>query len=310
MKWQLILLGGIVVTILIAYWRVRSRPAYRQTPSQVVFRDPGRRRLGSPQPVGPQAKNDLEYAWLSQAAYQHISDGLENDPAGCPGAVASLQNLGWLSWQNFPDAQLLEQMAVSHLRVDVWVNPARKSVNVAFGGTVFKSGKDWKSNLRWFIPFHNDEYTELVKKFGPAFVNEFAKRKEEPQWAFLRDAEIYATGHSLGGGLAQQFAYALPRHPAVPRVTKVFAFDPSPVTGYYSLPVATRRYNSQFLFIDRIYERGEILAYLRSIESFVYPPSAQAPVIRQVRYDLFPTHNPIAGHSIADLACKLYNRSH
>jgi hypothetical protein len=309
MKWQLILLVGVAVTILITYWRVRSRPAYRQTPNQVVFREPGQRRLGYPQPVGPEAKNDVEFAWLSQAAYQHISDGAENDPAGCPEATAALQNLGWKPWPNFPDAQLLEQMTISHLRVEVWVNPDLKSVAVTFGGTVFKSGKDWKSNLRWFIPFHNDEYTELVKKFAPAFVNEFAKRKEEPQWAFLKDAEIYATGHSLGGGLAQQFAYALPRDARVPRVTKVFAFDPSPVTGFYSLPSAIREYNSQFLFVDRIYERGEILAYLRSIESFVYPPSTRAPVIRQVRYDLFPTHNPIAGHSIADLACRLYAAS-
>ena len=86
----------------------------------------------------------------------------------------------------------------------------------------------------------------------------------------------------------------------------MFAFDPSPVTGFYSLDVTTRNNNSQYLAIDRIYERGEILALLRSLENFIYPPSATSPTIRQVRYNLFYSYNPIVGHSIAKLACKLY----
>jgi hypothetical protein len=309
MRWQIILLVTIVLILLITYWRVASRPAFHQRPNEVVFREPGQRTLGRPEPVGREARNDLEYAWLSQAAYQRIGDGKDADRPGCPNADIALQEIGWARWENFPDAELLQTIAISHLRVEVWVNPIRKSVAVAFGGTVFKSGKDWKSNLRWFIPFHNDEYTDIVKKFGPAFGEEFVKRREEPQWAFLKDAEIFSTGHSLGGGLAQQFAYALPAHAALPRVKKVFAFDPSPVTGFYSLPVAAREYNSRDLSIDRIYERGEILAFLRSIESFVYPPTAKAPVIRQVRYNLFYAHNPIAGHSITELACSLYKAS-
>jgi pimeloyl-ACP methyl ester carboxylesterase len=181
-------------------------------------------------------------------------------------------------------------------------------VAVAFGGTVFKSGKDWKSNLRWFIPHHNDEYTQIVNEFGPAFVKEVVRREQEPEWAFLSNAKIYATGHSLGGGLAQQFAYSLPLDSRVPRVSKVFAFDPSPVTGFYSLPENTRNENSNGLEIDRIYERGEILALLRSLENFVYPASAINPKIRQVRYNLF-SRRPISGHSMTDLACKLIEAS-
>ena len=210
---------------------------------------------------------------------------------------------------NFPNDKLREKISISHLRVEVWVNPTSSAVAVAFGGTVFDSGKDWKSNLRWFIPHHDDEYTEIVKAFGPAFVKEFVARKDQAGWEFLQHATIFATGHSLGGGLAQQFAYSLPIDSRVPRVKKVFAFDPSPVTGFYSLDVTTRDNNSQGLAIDRIYERGEILALLRSLENFIYPPSAKAPTIRQIRYNLFYSHNPIAGHSIAELACKLYDAS-
>jgi hypothetical protein len=66
-----------------------------------------------------------------------------------------------------------------------------------------------------------------------------------------------------GRWLAQQFAYSLPPDPDVPRLTRVFAFDPSPVTGFYSVPENTRNRNSQGLAIDRIYERGEILALLQ-----------------------------------------------
>jgi hypothetical protein len=63
---------------------------------------------------------------------------------------------------------------------------------------------------------------------------------------------------------------------------------------------------SKLLFIDRIYERGEILAYFRSLTNFVYSPSAKHPEIREVRYDLFYTRDPFAGHSMADFAMKLH----
>jgi hypothetical protein len=187
----------------------------------------------------------------------------------------------------------------------VWTNPSRVELAVAFGGTVFESGKDWRSNFRWFIPHHKDEYTEIVQRFAPAFAAEFLKRKEQPECAFLQHVSIYATGHSLGGGLAQQFAYSLPKNPSGPHVSQVFAFDPSPVTGYYSVEKTIREYNERGLKIDRIYERGEVLAFLRSLTNFLYKPSAANPSIRHVRYALFRTHNPITGHSIAELTCNL-----
>jgi hypothetical protein len=100
-----------------------------------------------------------------------------------------------------------------------------------------------RENLRWFAPWHKDEYTEIVSRFGPDFVKSLAIRMNRQETAYLKDATIYSTGHSLGGGLAQQFAYSLPLEPRVPRVSQVFAFDPSPVTGYFSVHRTARDYN-------------------------------------------------------------------
>jgi|SRR5215471_17837523 len=94
-------------------------------------------------------------------------------------------------------------------------------------GTVFNNRNDWRSDLRWFIPNHNDEYTTVVENFAPAFRDEFLSRLRNPEGTWLRQATLYATGHSLGGRLAQEFAYSLPVHLDLPRVSQVFA-----VTGF------------------------------------------------------------------------------
>ena len=323
----------------LAFGSLTGCAAFQQTSKEVTIREPGARTLGQPQPVQPEAMRDLEFAWLSDAAYQKTAAGqkaLADDKAaiaqaqaqasppaapvpgssGCPDSEQALRAAGWQRWDGFPDDGLLEKIKKSHLRIEVWTRNDPPAVAVAFGGTVFNNGNDWLSNLRWFPPSwfvagHPDEYSETVQEFGPAFVAEFKRRagSADEQWAFLKHATLYSTGHSLGGGLAQQFAYALPLDDSMPRVAKVYAFDPSPVTGFYSVDAAVRDVNRQGLQIDRIYERGEILALVRSFTSFFVAPSAEAPAIRGVRYSLFPTANPISGHSMSTLACKLYSAS-
>ncbi|SAK79525.1 hypothetical protein AWB79_05048 [Caballeronia hypogeia] len=112
----------------------------------------------------------------------------------------------------------------------------------------------------------------------------------------------------MGGGLAQQFAYALPNHMKFeqPKVIQVFAFDPSPVTGYYTLGKTLRVRNTVGMKIDRIFERGEVLATARSLVALIYPPSTINPAIRAVRYNFYGIHNPIRAHSIARLTEGLY----
>jgi hypothetical protein len=296
----------IIAVLASSYRRIRRNPAFHQKPDEVATREPGENILGAPQPIAPHAHADLAFALLSQAAYQGKSDAKKAKAGDWINAVALLNETGWKLWPDFPDPKLLEKISEFHLRVEVWSNTSLNAVAVAFGGTVFTNIEDWEANLRWFIPHHEDQYTEVVKTFGHDFVTDYLQRSARPEFAFVLHADIFSTGHSLGGGLAQQFAYSLPKTAGVPRVKKVFAFDPSPVTGFYSVPKRLRDYDTQTLAIDRIYERGEILAYLRSLTNYFFPPSASSPTIRQIRYNLFYTLNPFAGHSIGEFACKLY----
>ena len=44
---------------------------------------------------------------------------------------------------------------------------------------------------------------------------------------------------------------------------------------------------------------------MRSLTSFISPPSEANPRIRGVRYNLFYRLNPISNHSMLEFACKL-----
>jgi len=297
---------GLLLIILITCLRVRFSRAYNQTPTQIVERPPGARTLDAPRPALPEALEDLDFALLSQAAYDETPYA-KKQPTPLRDVKDDLAKQGWSICKKIGQSDgLQEKLDKAHLRAQVWINVSKSEVAATFGGTVVGNDKDWISNLRWFTPFHNDEYTKTVKVFGPAFCKVFVEHIRE-KLADPKSVKIYSTGHSLGGGLAQQFAYSLPLDNDVPRVHKVFAFDPSPVTGYFSVKRSVRTRNRTGLLIDRIYERGEILAYVRSITNFFWKPSAINAAIRQVRYNLFYTVQPFAGHSIAELAEKLWD---
>jgi len=85
----------------------------------------------------------------------------------------------------------------------------------------------------------------------------------------------------------------------------VYAFDSSPVTGFFSVKRAVRNVNRKTLDIDRIYERCEILAVLRSAMSVLWKPSKTAPKIRGRRYWLSFAWNPITGHSMVRIAVRM-----
>jgi hypothetical protein len=287
-------------------FQIVNRAAFRQRPDQVVVREPGMRTLGPPTDAAREAREDLEFAMLSEAAYQRTADAKKVQAGEAIDVDKMLHDMKWVRWEDFPQDKpaknLRTMIEQKHLRLEVWSNASTNKVAVTFGGTVGRNINDWKSDLRWFIHDRNDEYTVIVRDFGGAFVEEYKRREQLPDFAFLRGAQLFSTGHSLGGGLAHQFAYALPPDLSVPRVKKVYAFDPSPVTGFYSVDEKLRQDNSELLKIDRIYERGEILAFFRALVNLVYPPTESKPAIRQVRYSLFYSWNPFANHSMADLA--------
>jgi hypothetical protein len=230
-----------------------------------------------------------------------------DERAGCPEPEAALKASKWRPWPDFPSTAVAQKISSSHLRVEVWQKADPPEVVVTFGGTVFRNHNDWIANLRWFIPFHEDQYTDVVNKLVPDFISEFKARKltispngETPT--------LIATGHSLGGGLAQQFAYALKADDEVPRVSVVYAFHPSPVTGYFSVDQKTRDANAKRLVIERIYERSEILALLRSVQSVFFKPSEVDPEMTGYRYSVVHSAGAIKNHSLGVFTCNLYRK--
>ncbi|KMZ13163.1 hypothetical protein BHUM_00212c [Candidatus Burkholderia humilis] len=152
-------------------------------------------------------------------------------------------------------------------------------------------------------------YTLTVGSFVPDFVRVLKGLK------LSKPPIIYSTGHSLGGGLAQQFAYALPDELSaeglvMPKVIQVYAFDPSPVTGFYSLKKAMRTRNAHELKADRVFKRGEVLAALCSFLALITPPSRVNPAIRTVQYNYLGVTWPVHAHSISQFAVGLYKTTH
>lgn len=299
-----------------------------QTPQEVLVREPGWRSYGDPQAAGTEAMHHWEYALLSLVAYAKanaIKRALRNKlPTSSPefarestpvysnlefNPEALLQAAGWINCDKFVSDKLDRLFKEGHLRLEVWKKADHSALAVAFGGTVATSWRDWVSNLRWFLPKHHDEYTLLVSKFVPDFVTTFKEEFTQTQ------PVIYSTGHSLGGGLAQQFAYALPNElqkegVKLPRVIQVYAFDPSPVTGFYSLERNIRMQNAKGLKTDRVLERGEVLAFVRSILALFRPPSKINPAVRAIRYNFMGRVLPIRAHNMEKLAQALYETTH
>ena len=298
-----------------------------QSATVALIREPGQRNYAPPVPVRESAERLWEYAVLSSNVYQgtwpakppepaakadEIPKGTDPDAAAC--ATAPQESLpldDWRVWTDFPSVEFRLEADDQGLYIEVWEKPTPPTIAVVFKGTQFTSLRDWRANLRWFtrfIPGFTDQYTLLSKRFGLEFVNRLATRPPAPD-ASPPTITVVATGHSLGGGLAQHFAYSLPRSAAngatMPRVSHVYAFDPSPVTGWYSVESTLRRDNARGLVIDRVFEHGEVLAYVRLAQSYVQPPSAADPGIREIRYNFIQSLDAVSSHSMVLLACNL-----
>jgi hypothetical protein len=185
---------------------------------------------------------------------------------------------------------------VKGMKYQTWVKEspgAPPQVFIVFRGTDADQLGDWLSNFRWvtrFIPFLWDQYDQ-TRDLTPLLVKHIREK-------YGNDSSIIATGHSLGGGLAQQAAY-MSEH-----IRKVYVFNPSSVTGYYSVDKADREKNQKGMTIYRIYEHGEVLAYLRLLMKGLYPISHTDPKIVEIRYNLVEG-NMVAQHSMKKFACEL-----
>ena len=170
-------------------------------------------------------------------------------------------------------------------------------VAIAFRGTDGGNSDIW-STLHWltrWIPFTYDQY-DLVRTIAP----ELVKRVKAHENFKGKKIRIVAAGHSLGGGLAQQAAYA------ADHIETVYAFDSSSVTGFYDVNKEDRDRRAQKMRIYRTYERGEILAYLRRFMAQIYPVIADNPKIVEARYNFESLKGSfITLHSMENLACNL-----
>jgi hypothetical protein len=280
-NWNAVGVALLLLLLLVAIVRVPGwlRP---QTPELAVVHQSRRYVPVEDFPRGAESPDLVglhEYAILAAEVY-----GVDPDLTG------RVQALGW---KRCATCEPLEKAAHDGLAFSTWIKtrPDQPALAViAFRGTVAKEVDDWMSNFRWvtrFIPGRDDQYDQ-VRHMIPDLLSRIDREVGGP-------TELVATGHSLGGGLAQQAGYGSVR------IARVYGFDPSPVTGYYDLSAEQRKQNSVGKRIYRIYEHGEVLAYVRLLLKAFYPLADRDPEIVEIRFNL-TKGNFISQHSMADLA--------
>jgi hypothetical protein len=148
--------------------------------------------------------------------------------------------------------------------------------------------QDWTTNFAAAFGFEPSEYAlarGAMKHLLPALVQRF-KESGTP-------VKIFTTGHSLGGGLAQQLGYL------TNDVSEVVTFNTSPVTNWTALRFA-KAVENDFPTIYRLEHGGEFLGFPR----FVATTATKA---RYNRYDIglqIDDKSLVKGHAIALFACE------
>ena len=151
------------------------------------------------------------------------------------------------------------ELTAGGLVYDVWVQSRPGAPPLAvlvFRGTNYLEFADWVANTRPLTnnPWLWDQY-EQTRALAPAVVAQIDA-------AYGGQVRIFAAGHSLGGGLAQHAALGCPR------IEKVFAFNPSPLTGYFDLtPDLRRRPSTRRTYL--VYESYEVLTLFRAVPVYL-----------------------------------------
>lgn len=262
------------------------------------IRSPGvRMLLGDQAAVGARL---ADYAVMS--AYAYVEDkNCGNTAKLDPGVVDALgRKLRASQWERVTAAEFVPPCEDElGLFYQVWKRETAASVEVvmAFRGTLdFKDW--WYGNLYWFRRFFTDNHQYARAREHSEKVIRFFESHKTAQKAL----KFYATGHSLGGGLAQAVLYERPD-----KFIQAYAFDPSSATAFTSrtdktpfAPCACDAGDPEPR-IYRIYESYEILSNLRIVHKFFFAPDAW---VNEVRFN-YARGNLVAQHSMARLALTL-----
>ena len=239
---------------------------------------PDPRKLVHPGTQEQNERNKFNRVWLSDLNRQGWSCAFGViDPADCP-----------------KDRPLCNPVA--GLEMHAWTRGCAGVL--AFRGTDADQPGDWLSNFRIVRRFVNafDEYDQVgflvdgwVRHIGATL-----------HARGCRTTQIAAVGHSLGGGLAQNAAYA------DGKVRYVYVFNASPVTGLLDIFPDILVGHREGLGIDRVNEGGEILEGLRVAAGGFAQPARCNPRVRIVRFatraDL---PSAVARHGIVAMAADL-----
>ena len=172
---------------------------------------------------------------------------------------------------------------------------ACSEVSIAFRGSTISTA-DWITNLDPVTGYVFDDHYRQMRRNIDAIIKKITTldcyRRAKTQ--------IVSVGHSLGAGLAQFSAIA--NNPAGPRITKVFAFDSSPVTGasYIDKRVRAQNANAE---VDFVYQSGEALQRLR-------PTRPSAPCARTVVFDALLPASSVTLHNMPALAREIVRMSY
>jgi broad specificity phosphatase PhoE len=247
-------------------------------------------------------------ALLAEAVYRRDLDRAVRDDEGCAyldaaamGAAAPRYGLPeagadrWVRWTPQPKAGVVPCLDdPSGLHYETYVHELSPGqydeAVIAFRGTENRSGQifhDWRSNFAAFFGFEPDQYAAARKRMVP-LIDEL----ERVLNAQGRPANIYAVGHSLGGGLAQQAGYMSKK------IKEVYTYNTTPVTNWSQLRLDGDVKNAYPIF-HRVYHGGEFLEKVR----FVATTATEA---RYGRHDLglqLASRTSFKGHSIQAMAC-------
>ncbi len=219
------------------------------------------------------------------------------------------------SWRKF-DETLLPKIPLPTLRTqkmihglfyEVWTRQIENKIEavIVFKGTTINIVSDWICNLRWLTqnPFLKHifrfffwDYYHQVQSLTPKLI-ECIKKNFPTQYI-----DFVSTGHSLGGGLAQQAAYT------TNDIKKVFAFNSSPVTGYKDIKKQDRLHNEMGIEISRIYQYGEILFFFRKVAKHFHPLTTINPEIKEYQFSFFEG-SAFDKHDMHQLAMNLLKAS-